>query len=698
MSCRYGIVVPTWVLVAGLAMPATRAEEAPEAAVQGLRSSAFEPLPLGSIKPAGWLKDQLRLQADGLSGHLDEFWPDIKDSAWFGGKAEGWERVPYWLDGLVPLAYLLDDPALEAKVKKAIDSILEHQQPDGWLGPVGDSQKHKPYDIWPLFPLFKALTQYQEATGDPRIVPAMLKCCHKIDEVISKQPMYSWARFRVADLAVSLYWLYDRTKERWLLDLARRAFAQSHDSRTQFDDFKFTARTQGKFGLDTHGVNTAMALKYGGMRYRLTGDPKDKDAIFRMLELLDRHHGQATGIFTCDEHLAGLSPSQGTELCTVVEAMYSLEVLSGVLGDARLGDRLEKLAFNALPATFKKDMTAHQYDQQCNQVICSAKGEHVYVNNGADSNLYGLEPNFGCCTANLHQGWPKFASHLWMKTLDGGLAVVAYAPCVIETKIQGKPVKVTVETEYPFRDKVAITVTVSEPMTFPLRLRLPGWMAEAALDAPELDYSVDGRIVPLRATFAILKEDLHRWRGHFPLNVHWSESKTLRLEFWTSVRLYQGVNDTMAIIRGPLVFALPIEPEWRKVKDNPQFADWEVYPKSPWNYAIQIDRKDVEQSITYRHPAQKGFVSRKTTDRKILEPSIFFEDRPVGPMPFSTRGAPMVAKVMGCRLPGWGLERGAAAPPPRSPIQSAAPLEALTLIPYGCTDLRITEFPTLRSP
>ena len=118
---------------------------------------AFEPLPLGSIKPAGWLKEQLRIQADGLSGHLDEFWPDIKDSAWFGGKAEGWERVPYWLDGLVPLAYLLDDPALKAKVKKAIDYILDHQQPDGWLGPVGDSQKHKPYDVWPLFPLFKAL-------------------------------------------------------------------------------------------------------------------------------------------------------------------------------------------------------------------------------------------------------------------------------------------------------------------------------------------------------------------------------------------------------------------------------------------------------------------------------------------------------------------------------------------------------------
>ena len=243
---------------------------------KGLRANTFEPLPLGSIKPSGWLKDQLGIQAAGLGGHLDEFWPDIKDSAWFGGKAEGWERVPYWLDGVVPLAYLLDDASLKAKVKKAIDTILDRQHPDGWLGPVGDSQKHRPYDVWPLFPLFKALEQYQEATGDPRVIPALLKCCRKIDQVISREPVYSWAKVRVADLAVPLYWLYDRTQEPWLLDLARKAFAQSHDWRAQFENFPFTTKAREKKDLENHGVNTAMGLKYGGVRYRLTGDAKDQ--------------------------------------------------------------------------------------------------------------------------------------------------------------------------------------------------------------------------------------------------------------------------------------------------------------------------------------------------------------------------------------------------------------------------------------
>ena len=381
-----------------------------------------------------------------------------------------------------------------------------------------------------------------------------------------------------------------------------------------------------------------MALKYGGVRYRLTGDAKDKDAVFRMLDLLDRHHGQATGIFTCDEHLAGRSPSQGTELCTVVEAMYSLEVLAGVLGDSRLGDRLEKLAFNALPATFKKDMTAHQYDQQCNQVICSARGEHVYVNNGPDSNLYGLEPNFGCCTANLHQGWPKFASNLWMKTPDGGLAVIAYAPCVVETTIQGKPVKVVVETEYPFRDEVTIKITVAEPMAFPLQLRVPGWAEKLTIRSRDLNMILGGASVRAdEIEMELGGPDSRRSGSYLPLKATWTETQTLGLRFSMKPRLYRGFNDAVAIERGPLVFALPIEAEWKKIKDNPQFADWEVYPKSPWNYALQLDREHPERSIS-------------------------FEERAVGKNPFSMPGAPLVAKVKGRRIPAWGLD---AAPPLR---------------------------------
>jgi hypothetical protein len=256
-----------------------------------------------------------------------------------------------------------------------------------------------------------------------------------------------------------------------------------------------------------------------------------------------------------------------------------------------------------------------------------------------------------------------------MKTPDGGLAAVAYAPCLIETTIQGKPVQVAVTTTYPFRDEIAITVKVSEPLTFPLLLRVPGWAETCEIRLEDLPINLGGMDVSSdRIEIDVPKSDPNKSGMYLPVKARWNETKTLAIRFPMPVRLYRGERNAVAIERGPLVFALPIEAEWKKVKDNPQFADWEVYPKSPWNYALQIDRE---------HPAR----------------SIAFEDRPIGKTPFSPQGAPVIAKVKGRRLPGWGLEKGAAAPPPPSPVISDEPLETLTLIPYGCTDLRITEVP-----
>src|SRR3954449_4549427 len=102
-----------------------------------LQAAAFDLLPLGAIVPRGWLHDQLLIQAHGLTGHIDEFWPDLgPQNIWLGGTEEGWERGPYYLDGLVPLAYLLDDETLKAKARRWIEAILVFQDASGWIGPV----------------------------------------------------------------------------------------------------------------------------------------------------------------------------------------------------------------------------------------------------------------------------------------------------------------------------------------------------------------------------------------------------------------------------------------------------------------------------------------------------------------------------------------------------------------------------------
>jgi hypothetical protein len=629
-------------LLAGCAVAAP-APAAPNRAP--LQPRAFDPLPLTSIKPRGWLLRQLRIQADGLSGHLDEgFWPSLDStSGWLGGSGESWERGPYFLDGLVPLAYLLEDPKLIAKAKTWVEWTLTHQRQDGAIGPV------KNEDWWPNYVLLKALTQYFEATGDPRVIPLMERYIAYQNARLAERPLKEWAIYRWADEVLSLVWLYNRTGNGAALELARKLHEQGYDWNKHFANFLYHEKvTKGNTNLGTHGVNNAMAMKTAAVWWQISGQGADREAIYQMLKELDRYHLLPSGAHSADEHYAGLDPSQGTELCAVVEAMFSLEHALAILGDPALGDRLEKLAYNALPGTFTADMWAHQYDQQPNQVLCS-HAPRQWSDNGPDSNLYGLEPNFGCCTANFHQGWPKLIASLWMATPDHGLAAAAYGPNQVNALVgNGVRVLIDEETEYPFRGAVRFAVTPALPTRFPLLLRIPAWAAGTTI-------TVNGKPEP-----NVKAGTFHR------LERRWKQGDRVQAIFPLRVRTSRWYQNSAALERGPLVFSLAIGEDWRKLHQWGPAADWEVRPTTVWNYALDL-----------------------AGPPEVLK-------KPTGDFPFSPEGRPLEMRVRGRRLPGWEMVKNSAGPLPASPVTSEEPLETLTLIPYGAAKLRITAFPVLR--
>ena len=459
-----------------------------------LAPDAFAPLPTGAVKPLGYLLAAERAQANGLGGQITRVWDGLRDSAWMGGKGENWERGPYYLDGLIPLAWQLEDEELQNLARRFVDWILASQDEEGFFGP-----KDNP-DWWPRMIVLKALQQYFTITGDKKILVFLTKYFAYMARKLDEQPLGLWAIARAGDCVDAILWLYDITGKAGLLKLCDKVLGQAMDWTRHFHTFpdeQDQKRAHPWSMLEprlkatddpwseawqihqrTHVVNLAMALKTPQVEHALHGGTKQADAFRAGWEKLTRFHGVANGMFTGDEHLSGANPSQGTETCAVVETLYSLERVLAMTGEARVGDLWERIAYNALPAALSPDGWAHQYDQQVNQIRID-RYPRAWYNNKPDANVFGLEPNYGCCTANLHQGYPKFTAHLWMAVRGGGLAAQSYAPCEVLWRAGQTRIRLTVGGDYPTQERVRIRLKMEGEARFPILLRIPGW-AEGA--------------------------------------------------------------------------------------------------------------------------------------------------------------------------------------------------------------------------
>ena len=603
-------------------------------------------LPLGQIRPRGWLERQLRLQAEGITGRLEEIWPDVgPDSGWRGGDGESWERGPYYLDGLIPLAHVLGDEVLQERARPWIEGMLASQRADGFFGPAANE------DWWPRMVAAKVLVQHAEATGDARVAPFLLAWHRYQSRHLPQRPLEGWGRARGAEDVLTVLWTRGHVGEEeagWLTELARLILEQTFDWDAYLGERLITGRAR-LFTHSTHGVNVAMGLKTGAAAMLLDGDGSHRDRTEASFAALERWHGQAHGCFSGDEWLGGREATAGVETCLVVELMHTLEVLSRTYGDSRWGDRLEQIALNLLPASSDPRMRGHQYHQQGTQIEVSV-ARRDWSFSGDDANVFGLEPHFGCCTANLHQGWPKLAASLWARDGDGGLRAVAYAPAQIDTEVHGTPVRLDMRTEYPFEDSVDLDLTADAPVRFPLRLRIPAWCED-----PQL--SVDGVPLPARPGA----------EGHVELDRRWSGTARIRLRLPMRPRVERRERQAAAVHLGPLVMVASPGETWTPVPDAPGLGEWHIHPRTSWNQALQ----GVEGAADW--PVHRGAVPDA---------------------PFAGPGAVRV-RARGAWVREWGRDGASAVPPPPSPVLDHGPVHEVDLVPYGAARLRVMEMPVL---
>lgn len=607
-------------------------------------------LPVGAIRPEGWLGEQLQLMSEGFTGHLTEIskWCRMDGNAWVspqGTGHSGWEELPYWLKGFINLGYVMEDQRIIAEATRWIEGVLASQDKSGYFGPRANLDQH---DIWPNMVMLYALRTHHEANGDQRVIELMRNYFRWLMTIPLEQYLPgSWQKIRGGDNLDHIYWLYNRTGEKWLLDLARLNHERTSD---------WTG------GIPTwHGVNICQGFREPGQYYQQTGDVRYLLAAERNYREVMELYGQVPGgMFGADENARpGYSgPRQGAETCSMVEFMHSDEMLVKITGAPIWADRCEEIAFNSLPAAMTPDLKGLHYLTAPNMIQLDRSSKAPLLENWGD--MLSFNPHqYRCCQHNVAFGWPYYAEHLWLATANNGLAAVMYASSTVTAQV-GKGVKVKIKeiTNYPFDETVEFKISTDKSVTFPLTFRIPGWCQGASI-------AVNGKSVagPI---------DSGAW---IVLEQNWQDGDQIKLELpMTLVIKTWDQNDySVSVYRGPLIYSLKIGERWQLYGDNPSWPAYEVFPTTAWNYGLIVDKQN--PSASFELIPQPG---------------------PLAPQPFTPERAPVQLRARGKRIPDWQMEaNGLVGALKGSPIRSSEPVEELILIPMGCARLRITAFPRL---
>lgn len=633
-----------------------------------LQPSPLLRLPPGSITPQGWLFTMLENQRNGLNGQQEQISPFLKFSTsdWTttngSGTTQGWERVPYWLRGYIDMGYCLQDGTVMSNATRWIQGVMNSARTNGYFGPAqdyGDATVASDLginapDLWPNMPMLDALRSYYEYTGDANALRLMSNyCAWEANLPASDFGAGYWPMMRMGDNIASVYWLYDRLGEPWLLNLASNMYANM-------------ARWDTPNSLPNwHNVNIAECFRAPTVYWQQSGNPAQLQFAEANYQEVMRQYGQVPGGgFGGDENCRTgyYGPRQAIETCGIVEFMRSFEVLTRITGNPVWAERCENLAANTLPAALRTNLLSLHYLTAPNQPETDNESKSPDINNGGSPwfSYSPSEANFYCCEHNHGMGWPYFCEETWLATWDNGLCASLYAPTTVRARVgDGSTVTVNESTDYPFSDTVQVAITATNSVSFPLYLRVPQWCSNSWIQ-------INGRSVVSNSTPSTYVCIQRAWSAGDQVVLHFPRQITLQT--------WAANNNCVSVNYGPLAFSLEIQENWQTYGNNAApWTETEAYPATAWNYGLVLNSTNPAASFTV------------VTNAGAMATN-----------PFTLETAPITLQVQARQIPAWTLDGlYAVGPVQPSPVYSQEPVQTVTLAPMGAARLRIAAFPTI---
>jgi uncharacterized protein len=628
-------------------------------------------LPLGNVTAEGWLKTQLERNKAGMGGHLDELEPEMIakpyiDRNYKSQVSPGWSGEisgTYWT-GFVQLAFTLNDEELKAKARKWVYSTLALQEEDGYLGSYRKTDNRlEDYSAWSCNWCYRALLHYYDATADKEVLDAVHRGLLWFVKNWAGDQKTSYAGPTLMESMIVVYLKTgDEKLFSWCLD-----YIKWLDKNDKFHQGMASLQRDSLEYNEDHVVAFGENVKHPALIFLAGGGPEYLEASINGIKQIIAKCWQPNGAPASNfEYLSPPSSIHVTEYCNFSTYLNTFSWMACITGKAVYGDLIERILFNAAEGARKKDERAIAYMSSPNQLYATMESCLFGLNS---FEVYSPCYQVGCCPTQSVRIIPEYIRTMFIRDKDENLYLPAYGPCSVHfASEEGTNLTILEETNYPFDETITLHIKTSAPWEKQLMLKIPLWCKnhEIKLNGVAVKASVNAD-------------------GYLPVENCWNDD-TLTIFFGmtptiVSVKdIYFQKEPLRAIECGPLVFSLKYPEFWAQVAGTPLTP----LPKDWTWYEVSMLSKENPTHPTFYSLNLLEINSGSVIVKKQSGSEYPWEDSPVKlevPMHTSKQAYANY----------WDNQRNTPMPY-GNPVTADSTSQIVEMIPYGCTNLRMTCF------